>query len=263
MRKRVSSRAAVAIAVAGLLSVVGLAQAEVVQKGNVRVKVIGGFAPQKLPRSKPAPISVEVGGTISTTDGSPPPQLERLRIEINRQGRIDGRGLPVCPVDAIHPASTSRALAACRSSLVGRGSFAADVTLSSQDPYRTEGQLLVFNGRRGGRAVLLGQIYAERPFANSFVITFEQRRISRGAYGTELVALLPRALGNWGNLTELTMNLSRRYTYRGRQRSYVSAGCPAPKGFAAAVFPLVRTTFSFAGGSAMDSVLLRNCKVRG
>ena len=260
---RARGRATAVVAIVALLSLGTLARAEMVQKGNVRVKVIGSFAPQKLPRSQPAPISVEVGGTIATTDGSPPPRLERLQIEINRQGRLDGSGLPVCDVDAIHPASTSRALAACRSSLVGRGSFAADVTLSGQEPYRTGGQLLVFNGHKGGRPVLLGQIYAERPFANSFVITFEQRRISRGAYGTELVAVLPRALGNWGNLTELKMNLSRRYTYRGRHRSYVSAGCPALQGSNVAVFPLVRTTFSFGDGRKVDSVLLRSCKVRG
>ena len=251
------------IVTAALLLSGSLARAEIVQKGELRVDVIGSFAPRKLPRSRPAPISVNGGGRILTTDGTMPPQLEQLRIEINREGRLDGQGLPVCPVHAIHPASTSRALAACRSSLVGEGTFAAKVTLSGQDPYPTQGRLLVFNGRRGGRPVLLGQIYAERPFANSFVIVFAQKRISRGPYGTELVAALPKALGSWGSLTELTMTLSRRYAYRGTRRSFVSAGCPAPKGFAGAPFPLARTSFVFADGKRLSSVLVRDCKVRG
>ena len=105
--------------------------------------------------------------------------------------------------------------------------------------------------------------FAERPFANSFVIVFAQKRISRGPYGTELVAALPKALGSWGSLTELTMTLSRRYAYRGTRRSFVSAGCPAPKGFAGAPFPLARTSFVFADGKRLSSVLVRDCKVRG
>ncbi|HXF31270.1 MAG TPA: hypothetical protein VN522_07090 [Solirubrobacterales bacterium] len=100
-----------------------LAVAEVVQAGHVRVKISGGIAPKSLPRSGAAPIAVEVGGHITTTDDSPPPQLKTMSLELNREGRIDSAGLPLCPYDALEPASTETALAACRAALVGRGSF--------------------------------------------------------------------------------------------------------------------------------------------
>jgi hypothetical protein len=70
-----------------------------------------------------------------------------------------------------------------------------------------------------------------------------------------------KALGNKCSLTSLEMTL-RTYSYKGRRRSFVSAGCPAPDGFPGALFTLARTTFSFAGGTKLSSTLTGQCKVR-
>lgn len=237
-------------------------KAEVVQKGPLRISVTGELSPRKLPRRGAAPIAVSVGGEISRTGGGLPPQLRTLRIELNRGGRVQSAGLPVCRSAQIQPASTARALRACRAALVGRGSFAVDVALAGQDPYRAKGQLLVFNGHHKGRPALLGQIYSARPFSTSFVIPFAIETKGRGRYGTVLRASLPRAMGEWGHVRELSMRLHRRYRHRGGWRSFISAGCPAPKGFPGAVFPLARTTFGFAGGRKLTSTLTRSCRVR-
>jgi hypothetical protein len=235
---------------------------EIVQKGTLRVTVDGRLSPRALPRKGSAPISVSVGGEISTTDGSQVPRLETLAIELNREGHLDSAGLPTCPYSRIQPASTSRALSACRPALVGQGSFTAEITLTGQEPYPTKGRLLLFNGREGGRPVLFGQIYSPRPFATSFVIVFAIKRLPRGTFGTALEASLPEALGSWGNLTGIEMTLSRRYVHQGRPRSYLSAGCPAPKGFGAADFSLARASFGFEGGAKLTSTLSGTCKVR-
>jgi hypothetical protein len=257
------TRALSACAAVALLAGATLSRAEVAQKGNLRVKVSGKLAPKRLPRSGAAPVSVSVSGQISTTDQSSPPQLKELRIEINRNGHLDYRGLPVCEESQIHPASTQRALAACHSSLVGKGRFWANIVLAGQAPYPTQGRLLVFNGRLKGKPVLLGQIYAPHPFATSFVIPFALEQIPKGSFGTAMVASLPKALGSWGYVTAISLTLSRRYTYGGKRHSYLSAGCPAPKGFGGAPFPLTRTTFSFAGKQSITQTLVRHCGVRG
>jgi hypothetical protein len=235
----------------------------IAQKGTLRVTVAGKLAPKALPRKGAAPIAVSVGGQITTTDKSPPPQLKRIEVELNRNGRLDYAGLPTCPYVRIQPASTQRALSACRAALVGQGSFEAEISLSGQEPYPTKGKLLLFNARQGGKPVLFGQIYAPRPFATSFVIVFSVKALGKGSYGTALSAKLPTALGNWGNLTGIEMTLSRRYSVNGQSHSYISAGCPAPKGFGGAVFPLARTSFGFAGGQRLSSVLSGTCRVRG
>lgn len=239
------------------------AQAEIAQKGKLRVAVSGKLSPHALPRTGAAPVAVSVGGQITMTDKSTPPQLKELRIEINRHGHLDFAGLPLCTRHRIQPASSARALAACRSSLVGEGHFEADITLAGQEPYPTGGRLLVFNGQSHGRPVLLGQIYAPHPFATSFLIVFAIHAIAHGTYGTELSAALPRALGSWGYLTGISLTLSRRYSYRGHRRSLISASCPAPEGFPGANFPLTRVSLSFAGGPSLALVLNRSCQVAG
>jgi hypothetical protein len=257
---RCARRTAALLALAALLA--GAARAEVVQKGTLRVAVSGRFSPKRLPRTGAAPIAATVGGGIATVDGSLPPQLKRLRIELNRHGRLETQGLPECRIGQIQPASTSRALSACRPALVGRGSFSVDVVLGSQEPYPTKGRLLVFNGTYDGRPALLGQIYSAHPFANSFVIPFQVSRLKRGPYGIALTARLPRAFTAWGYVTGLKMTLSRRYSYRGQRHSFISAGCPAPKGFSGSVFTLARTTFGFAGATKLSSTLTSECTVR-
>jgi hypothetical protein len=251
---------ALALAMLAALGGGTLASAEVTEKGGLRLSVTGKLSPQKLPRQGSAPIAVSVGWKIATTDETPLPKLKTLRIEINRNGRFDYAGLPVCPYDKIQPASTSRALANCRSSLVGRGQFSALVALAGQESYVAKGQMVIFNGSENGEPVLLGQIYSPYPFSSSFVIVFAIDELGGGTYGTALTATLPKALAAWGSLTEIEMRLSRNFSYQGKRHSFLSASCPAPKGLAGAVFPLARTSFGFLGGHSQSLTLTRSCR---
>jgi hypothetical protein len=79
MRRRLATVALLLIATGAFAAVAG---AVVVQSGVVRVTFHATFAPHVLPRERPAPISVEVDGQISTTDGSQPPPLQQLRLEL-------------------------------------------------------------------------------------------------------------------------------------------------------------------------------------
>jgi hypothetical protein len=232
------------------------------QKGDLRVAVNGDFAPQALPRKGVAPISVRVGGRIFAVNGGRLPQLKTMRIEFNRNGRMQVAGLPSCPGEKIRIASSARALAACRPALLGTGSFAANVVLAGQDPYPTKGRLLLFNAGSDRRPALIGHIYAAKPFATSFLIPFRVSQGGRGTFGTTITASLPQALGNWGYVTAIELGMSRTYRFRGERRSFLSAGCPAPKGFPGALFPLARTSFGFAGGIELGATLTRNCRVR-
>jgi hypothetical protein len=234
--------------------------AETQQVGNMQLTVTAKLAPNKLPRERSAPTGVSIGWKITSTDGTEPPKLKTIEIEINRNGILDSTGLPTCPYAKIQPASTSRALSNCRASLVGRGSFSALVGLEGQERYVAKGAMLVFNSVKGGKPVLYGQLYSAYPFANSFVIPFEIRRSRQGAYGTILKAKLPANLRAWGNLTEVQMRLVRKYSYRGERRSFISASCPTPKGVGLALFRLAKTSFSFTGGTDVSSTLTEQCR---
>lgn len=244
------------------LVLAALARAEVTQSHHLRVVMQGELAPKALPRAGAAPVSVSLGGDLSTTDGSDLPRLRTLQIEINRGGRLEEQGLPDCPLAQIAVATSARALAACSAAKVGSGTFHANIVLRGQAPYPTTGKLLLFNGRSHGKPVLLGHIYASRPFATSFVITFKIAERAHGSFGTVLSALLPEALGNWGYVTGIEMKLSRRYSFKGQRRSYLSAGCSVPKGVHKAAFPLIRASFGFEGGNTLTSTLNRSCTAR-
>jgi len=58
------------------------------------------------------------------------------------------------------------------------------------------------------------------------------------------------------------MNLKRTFRFRGKPRSYLSAGCPAPPNFRKVTFPLARASFAFAGGKTLTSKLNKTCVPR-
>ncbi len=132
--------------VLALLAVAAVAQAEIAQKGDLRVKFEGQLTPHSLPRSTQAPVKVSVSAKITPVGNAELPQLRTMSIAINRFGNINTKGLPVCELDDIQPATTADALAVCRKSLVGEGSFTADVPSSGRAPFPSEGKLYAFNG---------------------------------------------------------------------------------------------------------------------
>lgn len=211
----------------------------------MRVTVLSQVVPYKLPRDKPGPIAIFVAGHLAAVDGGIPPQLERLKIQVNRHGLLQSRGLPICHPRQVQPATTARALSNCGQALIGSGQFWAHILLPGQEPYPTKGRLLIFNGRHHGRSTLLAQIYTSHPFNSSFLITFAIRRVSDGPYGTELAASLPEALGSWGYLDRIKLTLRRKYRFEGRELSYFNAACPAPAGVDRVGFPLAMATFFF------------------
>jgi hypothetical protein len=277
-----------------------------VQKGPIRVAVTGGLAPTRLPRTGAAPISVTIGGEVSTTDPASPPQLRKVSFAFNRAGRLNTRGLPRCALSDIDPSSTSQALAACRDALVGEGRFAAAVRLPEQSPFPSAGKVLAFNGilgchafssvtgrawssrsrtqggRRGertlvrdpkpadrgrrdapchARPVVFAHIYGTKPVPTSIVLPLAVRH-AKGRFATLLEASLADLTGEWGYVRSIDLRLGRTYRWRGRRHSFLSAACPAPKGFPGAVFPLARAGFGFLGGKTLTATVTRSCKVR-
>jgi hypothetical protein len=238
------------------------ATAATVQSGGLRITALAQLKPYKLPRDKPAPIAVFIAGHLQNSKGGVPPQLQRLKIEVNKHGLLQSKGLPVCRIPEVQPASTQRALLNCQDALIGSGQFWANIVLPDQGAYRTQGRLLVFNGREGGHPVILAHIFTSHPFNSSFVIPFAMKRIHKGPYGTELSASLPQALGDWGYLDRIKLTLKRKYSYRGHSLSYFNAACPAPGRAPRASFPLAYAEFFFAGRKPLGATVNKTCGVK-
>jgi hypothetical protein len=255
----VRARISLALAVLACLALVSLAQAEVVQRGHLRVAFDGDLTPKSLPRSGMAPVKVAVAAKIASTNSDAPPQLRQISIAINRNGRFTPAGLPLCHLRDIQPSTTANALKACRGSLVGEGQFSAKILLSQQAPFPSEGKVFAFNGVLNGKPAILAHVYGTEPVPTSYTLPFAIDS-AKGTYGTVLRASLPSVTGDSGYITGLSLTLGRNFSSHGQRRSYLSASCPAPAGFPGAVFPFARASFGFAGRT-VTSVLTRSCKV--
>jgi hypothetical protein len=259
-RKAVRSTAVAATALCFLASA-SLASGEVTQDGNLRVSFTGGISPNALPRKGSAPVAVRFGGEIKTLDGQQPPQLRTISLAINRNGKFDFRGLPVCHYHQIHPASTREAIKTCPDSVIGRGTFGANVLLPEQSPFPSAGQVTAFNGTLHGHHVIFAHIFGTEPLPQSQVIVFKLGR-SSGALRTTLTGELPRVAAEWGNVSEVSLKLSRIFRYKGERRSLLSAGCPAPGNSSVGVFDFARAGFGFEDGRNLAVTMTRSCKVK-
>jgi hypothetical protein len=259
---RAARTIAVLVVVAGLLGNAVSAGGEVVQKGGVRVAFEGEISPTALPRKGTAPIAVSIGGDISAGRRGTPPQLRRIEIAINSNGRIDPAGLPTCRLDQIQPSTTAKAMAACGGAKVGEGKFLANVIIPQQSPFPSRGEVTVFNGREAGRPVMFAHVYGADPVPTSYTLPLRIEK-TKGTFGTVLSADLPEVTSDVAFVTGIELRLERVFRHRGKRRGYVSAGCPAPRGFPSAIFPLARASFGFAGGLKLGATLVRSCRAKG
>jgi hypothetical protein len=254
--------AALAVLATALVFGVSLADAELVERGDLFVKFSGGIEPTKLPRHDHAPITVRVDGTVRSLSGERPPALRFISIAINRGGRIETRGLPRCRRSEIEASTSGRALAACRDALVGSGRYKAGVTFPEQNTFPLQGRILAFNAIVDGKRAILAHVYGNKPYPNSRIFVFHIHE-STGTFGTVLTAALPKALNRNGYLKRIILNLRRDFVYKGEKHSYLAAACGAPAGFTVGVFPFVRVGMTFADGRKLSSTLIRTCQVRG
>lgn len=235
---------------------------EIIQKENLRVKFGAEFTPSTLPRKNPAPITVEVAGAISTTDGTHPPPLRRLEMEINRHGRIETIGLPTCTAPLLQSTTTKEALARCGDARVGSGSFRAQLALGVGKDVPATGKATIFNSRHNGKPEMLVHLFIGVPVRVTMVVPITIGHKEEGDYGTVLRAHIPKLGGGLGSVTEIDLELGRRYMSGGKRRSYLAAACSAPEGVGSVPFPFLRGKFRFEAHRKVVASLLKSCTVR-
>jgi hypothetical protein len=243
------------------LAVAAGAWAAVEKSGNVLVRFNAEFSPHTLPRETPAPIEVTIKGEVSTTDGSHPPPLQWLEVELNRNGRLYTKGLPSCPSSLLQSTSTEEAKARCGRALVGHGSFSADIVLGATKPVITSGKILAFNGRRAGKPALLFHFFGGDPVRFTLVVPLRIGQRKEGTFGTVLRARIPKLANGFGSITQINVSLGRHWSYAGKRRSYLSAACLAPDGFTGGPFPFARARFRFQDRPEISSTLVKSCRV--
>jgi hypothetical protein len=257
MRRRVAIPVLIALLCLGWGAA---SRAEIAQVENLRVTFDADFSPHRLPRDRPAPITVAVDGKIATTDGTHPPSLRWLEIALHRSGRIFSTGLPTCSAPLLQSTDTRVAMQRCGRSRVGGGSFSAIVELGKE--VLTTGTIVVFNSRQGGRQSLLLHLFADAPVRYTLVVPLTIGHRRDGQFGTVLRAKIPRLGGNLGSITAIQLKIGRSYSYRGKIRNYASAACGAPEPLRGGSFPFAKASFRFEAHRKVQMTLVRSCSVR-
>jgi hypothetical protein len=258
MRRLLTSAALLA----GLLAVAAVAQGELVQQGNLRVSFDSRLLPRSLPRERPAPVTVSLDGSVSTVDGTRPPQLREMTVAVNRAGLISAIGLPICRAPELQQTSSDAALDNCRPALVGSGHFSANVDFPGAPLIPARGRLLAFNSRIKGKPAMLLHLFGSSPVRAAFVLPFKISHRRHGDFGAVFSTKIPELASDLGYVTDIEMTIGRKYRYEGKPRSFISASCAAPEGFPGAIFPLAEASFTFANGQRLKTGLARDCKVR-
>lgn len=246
---------------AAVLLGAGLARAELVQRGDIRLDFDGRFTPKVLPRDHDAPVSVLIGGSVSSVNGGRPAGLRKISIAVNRYSKLYTRGLPTCESGELQSTSTDEALERCRGALVGSGKFAAIVDLSN-DQFPVKGRILAFNSGNPRHPQLILHIYNPSPAQTTIVLKFTITHPKTGDFGTVFTARIPEIASDLGYVTDVSLRFDRQYRYLGQPRSFLSARCAAPAGFGGGPFPFARGKFDFSNGQRLSTTLTRVCQVR-
>jgi hypothetical protein len=260
---RPSSKRISLLLLAAALTVVMTADAgaERAQDGNLIVTLNGGINPRALPRHKPAPVAVHLAGAVTTSDQTPLPRVNWIRLELAWRGVLNTNGLPVCPAIRLINADTRQAIQRCGASRVGKGGLQAKIFVPNQPPFAVRARLVAFNGQtKAGRAAVLVHAYATHPPV-SFVIPFVVHH-KPGEFRTVLMTTIRRSVGPWPHVSDFHISIARNFRHKGKRRSYLSASCPVPQGFTAGFLSFARATYTFEGGKQMTTESVRSCRAQ-
>ncbi|MDQ3726459.1 MAG: hypothetical protein M3335_11320 [Actinomycetota bacterium] len=195
--------------------------------GNICITDDGGISPSKLPKRGKAPVTARLEGKIETRDGTHPPALSSLQLEIDKTIGIDAVGLPTCRVGQIQSRTSAASKRACRDAIVGSGSAEVEVAFPEQAPFSSTGPVVLFNGGVKGKTTsVLLHAYVNVPAPTAIVTKAKVTRIDRGRFGLLIQARIPKIAGGAGSVTDFDLKVGRRYTYEGERKSLLVAGCP-------------------------------------
>ena len=246
------------VAAVALAGVATASKPTVVRLGNLIVKFNGDITPKKLPKKKFAPIKLQASGNLATADGTHPPAVKQVILDFDKNGLINAKGLPTCRSGQLQARDSGAAKKACPKAIVGKGNTAVEVKLSSDSPaFVAHGPLVLFNGGvKGGVTTMYAHAYVSVPAPTAVVTTVKIKKIHKGKFGTEATATIPAIAGGTGSAVAFNLKVSKKFTYKHKQQSYLVARCANKHLYAHGVV-------SFSDGTRIAGDVVRTCIQKG
>lgn len=262
------------LASAAVLATAGIATGAVkIPPSDPSVQVRGGIDPKRLPKDRDAPISIHGGFWFTTTGVGQTPPLREFDFELDRHISLATRGLPACRFGGRNIRGGAPIQRVCHDSIVGKGSATVLIAFPESPPLLVKSNATVFYGRmrRPMREDTRASVEAAKatvpalftifdlpiPVPTTVVIPVTAHRLDKDIYGYRVEGKIPVVAGGSGSLLSLRLRIGKRWTYKGRRYSLLSARCPVPSRRL-----LMRSSFLFADEETLAATLLEPCKVR-
>jgi hypothetical protein len=198
-----------------------------IQAGNLVTTFGGTASPKAMPKAKYVPVKTNIFGKISTNDGTHPSALREVVVDIDKDTKINAKGLPVCKAGQLEARDTKAAKKVCGSTTLGSGNAQVEIAFPEQKPILINSPLTVFNGgEKGGKVKLLIHVFITVPVPAAVVT---EVTIQRKGSGIHSIAKVPVTAGGSGSAISFNFNLGRTFTYKGKKVGYFEAKCPDGK----------------------------------
>ncbi len=240
--------ALVAVSVAGIAMA---AQDTVVRAGNLVVTIDGssGLTPTALSKSTYTPVAFTAAGKVRTTDGTQVPPVKEVLVDAKNVA-VNTKGYPTCTSGQLQARDTAEVKKVCPDSIIGKGTTTVSVAFPEQPPIPATSQLLVFNGgTTGGTTTLYIHAYLTQPITTAIVTTV---KIKKAGSGITSVTTIPKIANGAGSVTDFSLKIDKKYTYKGKKVSVLSAKCVGGKIQA-------HVTTKFFDNSQLSADVLRTC----
>ena len=249
----------VAVAAAALLLAVTSAPATQFRAGNLIINTDFDIVPKVLPKVDDVPVKLAGWGKLRMIDGSYPPAAKFLEAEFERSGHVETRGLPKCPIGRLEATTPPAARRACPDAIVGTGYGEGTVLFPEQDPIPGSSPVTFFNGTEiGGDPTVIAHAFITTPAPTTILIPFRIKRIPSGYFGTKIEAHIPKIAGGAGSLERFRLRIGRKWTYRGKEMSYINAHCAHP-----GLHRFAHGRVEFRDGTKLSGSLFTSCQTVG
>jgi hypothetical protein len=252
MRKYLVLTMAVGALIALTVASVAIAAKDtVVRAGNLEVTIDGtsGVKPKGLSKTKYTPIAFTAAGSVRNIDGSQPPALKEVLLD-TKNAAVNVKGYPACSSGKLQSRDTKSVEAVCKSAIIGKGITTVSVKFPEQAPIPAKSPLLVFNGgTSGGTTTFYIHAYLTQPITAAIVTTV---KIKKAGNGLKTVTSVPKIAGGSGSVTNFSLKIDKKFTYKGKKVSVLSAKCVGGKITA-------DVTAKFYDNTSVSADVLRTC----
>jgi hypothetical protein len=257
MRKRPFAIAAIAAALgAAIVATAAFAGPVVTGSDGNTQSIDSKIGPKKLSKTSytPGTLSVTTLTTSTTAANGIPSPAVHATIDFDRNAKLYTKGLPTCDPTKLQNQSTEEAERLCKRAIIGRGKASA-LLPSGERVYNVEQGVTAFNGiPKGGKPVVILHAYGTTPIQTTLVLVGTVSNYNKQGYGPRLDLEIPLLAGGTGALREFQVKINKKWRFKGRSRTFISAKCPNSKKLKA------RGTFTFRDGESLTAYSKQSCK---